>query len=162
MSDNVPDITHDHMAAFGHIVHAYAFAEMGIKMAAAHMAGIDRFDFLILSEPYGAAQLRNVVKSLIKSLHIRHPEEARFVQIVGDLGAFAPLRNDIAHSRWKKGARPNSIKPAGIRISSGSPKLVGEDPNERDWLLSELEHEVDKLSVLTGRIGQLLLDIGAP
>jgi hypothetical protein len=58
------------------------------------------------------------------------------------------LRNNIAHSYWVAGKRPQSIKPASIRIRGGKGEIIGQDDSEKDYLLFELGAIADKLRVI--------------
>ena len=154
-------VTRDHMTAFGAITHYYACAESGLKICLAGMAEMDLRVMLIFTEPYSAVNLRNVCKSIAKAKYLPDdPLGPRFTQLAGDLGAFGPLRNHIAHSRWTRGQRQGSIRPFGVDIRSGAPKFHGLDPSERDWTSDELLTEADKLSLLNRRIVQFITDSG--
>lgn len=146
--------------AFGTIVHFYACAESGIKITLTGMLDIDLVELLILTEPASSFDLRNVAKSIAKQRCTKPKELERFIQIVGDLGAFGPLRNAIGHSRWTKGKRRGSIKPLGIDIRSGSVRLVGKEPDERDWTAKELKAEGQKLRAINQRLVQFMRDNG--
>ncbi len=148
------------LLAFGAITHYYASAESGIKIVLAGMLEIDLAEFLILTEPHSSLDLRNVAKSIAKHRFKQTPEIEQFRQIVGDLGSFGALRNNIAHSRWSRGSRRNSIKPFRIDIRSGVAKFHGAEEEECDWTTGELIAEADKLIRLNRRITQLLVDTG--
>ena len=142
--------------AFGRIINYYADAETGIKIALAGMLEIDMFELLVLTEPYSSLDLRNVAKSIAKHRFDAGRERDQFCQLVGDLGAFGPLRNNIAHSRWTKGERRGSIKPHRVDIRSGVVKFHGAEEGERDWTTKELQAEVLKLLLLNRRIVQFM------
>jgi hypothetical protein len=153
----------DHMLAFGKIIHHYASAEAGIKITLSGLLKIELARLLILTEPCSAMSLRNVAKSLVKGIWPEEDSKPReaFCQMVGDLGAFGPLRNSIGHSRWYDGTRPDSIKPAYVDIRSGTAKYFGVDEEERDWTVPELNAEADKLLKLNQRIAKFLVTSGA-
>jgi hypothetical protein len=156
-----PHVTSRHLLGFGGIIHHYAFAELGIKTALAHVIGVSLTDVVILSEPYTSLSLKNVAKSLVKARTPITPEGQRFLQLVADFATFSQIRNKIAHTRWVVGDRPNSIRSAGIDIRDGKPVVIGVDRPEPDWTPEELYAESDKIAALAGRISKFLIDTGA-
>lgn len=156
----MPHPNDDQLCAFGAIIHYYACAESGIKIALAGMLRIDLVELLILTEPHSSMDLRNVAKSIAKERFKLTPEVERFCQLVGDLGAFGALRNAVAHSRWTKGARQCSIKPFRVDIRSGSARFIGDDDEERDWTADELTEQGQKLFELNHRIVQFMKETG--
>jgi hypothetical protein len=148
------------LQAFGGIIHHYAAAEFGIKLILSGMLEIEVTELLILTEPYSSLDLRNVAKSIAKSRFVQTPEILRFLQLVGDLGTFGALRNNIAHSRWTSGDRRGSIKPHKLDIRSGSVKFVGAEEDERDWTTKELEAEADRAFEMNRRITQFIRQTG--
>jgi hypothetical protein len=52
--------------------------------------------------------------------------------------AYNGLRNAIAHSAWKEGARPNSVKPLGLSVRGGEVTLRGVEKGERACTDQEL------------------------
>ena len=114
--------------------------------------GIHTFDALILSEPMSSASLRNVVKSITKASLLPQKQKEQFIQIVGDFGAFGPIRNTVAHHQWTSGTRSGSLRPVSVDIRSGDAKLLGMEDSERDWLASELLTEAAKIQKLNSRI----------
>jgi len=154
------NVTKDHLLGFGAIVHYYAQVETGIKLGVAETVGVSYIEMLILSEPYGTQNLRNVAKSLIKSRDEINSHQERFLQIIGDLGAFGPVRNAIAHSRWIEGKRPGSIKPTRIDIREGKPRIFGAEDDDKDWTAEDLYAAADKLADINRRMAQLLVECG--
>lgn len=154
-------VTKDHLLGFGGIIHYYASAEAGIKIGLATVLGVELIDVMILCEPYSSLDLRNVAKSISKAHEPITPEVERFLQLIGDFGAFGPMRNLIAHSRWKAGQREGSIKPTRLDIRDGKARAYGMLEDERDWTAPELFEEADKLVDLNRRIGQFLTDVDA-
>jgi hypothetical protein len=161
MDDNFPIVTHEHLLGFGGIIHNYAFVESGIKIATAHVAGLDLIDFLIMSEPYNSLQLKNVAKSLAKTNEPLSPECEKFIQIIGDFAPFSKIRNFIAHARWTRGERSNSVKPSGLNIRDGRAKVLGSAEGEQDWTPQDLKDIADKLLILSQRISVFLTETGA-
>ncbi len=143
------------------VVHGYAFAETGIRVALAHVMGVSLIDVHILTEPLSSLQLRNVAKSIVKTHEPISPECERFLQLVGDLGCFSKLRNFVAHSRWRAGVRPEAIKPASLDVRDGKAKIIGMSDDEPDWTAQELWAEGNNLYRLCERISAFLVETGA-
>ncbi|MFN3726646.1 MAG: hypothetical protein ACK4SZ_10110 [Allosphingosinicella sp.] len=140
-----------HYTAFGQIVHFYASVEFGIKACLAGILEVPLIESLIMCEPYSAAQLKNVAKSITKESRLSDKDKETFCHIVGEWSGFSSLRNQIAHNRWSRGSRPGSIIPVGIDIRSGRAIwIVKED--SRDWLAPELSEEADKIGKVNARL----------
>jgi hypothetical protein len=153
-------LTGEHVYAFGSLTYQYAIAESGIRICLAGLLKADLDDMLVLTDSYSAVALRNVAKVIAKT-HIKDERERdRFVELVGRLKAHGPLRNHIAHSRWKPGKRPGSIKVLGIDIRSGSLKVLGHQDDEQDWLASEIMDDAAKLMKLNRDIVAYMEDTG--
>lgn len=148
-----------HMAAFGRVIHHFAFVETGIKIAISGILECDLGAVLIFSEPYSSLDLKNVAKSLAKErLKPEHCE--KFVQIVGDWSKFASLRNVIAHSRWTDGDRPGTIKPRSVKIRQGRADWIGDDPSETSYSAADLEDVVTDLRKVDQRLRDFLTSSG--
>jgi hypothetical protein len=151
--------TSAHLAAFGGLTFYYASNELGLKIAISGILQTDLADVLIVTEPLQSLQLRNVTKAIAK--HRLRPDLAeQLCQIVGDLGAFGPLRNSIAHNQWVDGAREGSIKPKYVSIREGRADWKGDDPEDRDWTAAEMTAEVGKLAKLQIRLNNFLNSSG--
>ena len=148
-----------HLLAFGRIMHAYATVESGIKIALSGILEIDLAHALIAFEPYTAASLKNVAKSLAKQ-RLKPDLAETFACIVGDWSAFAGLRNTIAHSRWTVGDRPDSIKPRGVSIEKGHARFVGDDDGEKSYTVEYLNDAVCKLHAVNERLKEFLKTSG--
>ena len=148
-----------HLLAFGRIMHAYAAVESGIKIALSGILEIDLAHALIAFEPYTAASLKNVAKSLAKE-RLKPNLAETFGIIVGDWGALAGLRNNIAHSRWTHGDRPGSIKPRGVSIGKGHARFIGDDGGETSYTAEQLIDAVCKLDVVNERLKEFLKTSG--
>ena len=139
--------------AFGEIGYHYASLEFGIKATLGGMLNIHTFDALIITEPHTSFALRNVAKSIAKAcLVITDADKEKFVHIIGEFGKFGPLRNTVAHCRWRKGDRRHSLRPIGLDIRSGTAKLLGYDPSEKDWTSAELRAEAVSLIKLNAKL----------
>lgn len=162
-SDNLDDpsdlITDKHFEAWGRIVYAYAAMEAGIKLAISGILGLAPSDTFILANPYTSLNLRNVAKSVAK-LYLQPKDAETFVQIVGDYGAFARVRNDICHNRWTFGDRPNSLRPAYMEIRSGRADPKGYNEGESDYTLDDFGEKANDLFELNRRLVSFLKSSG--
>lgn len=148
----MPIPSKDFFAAFGAITYHYASVEFGIKVTVGAVVGLGTLDALIMTEPYSAQNLRSVAKCAIKEAAIPQADRDLIIRIIGEFKSFGPLRNAVAHSRWRPGTRPGSFKPVGIDIRSDSAKLIGHSADERDWTADELQAEALKLRRLNNRL----------
>jgi hypothetical protein len=148
-----------HYTAFGLITHCYASVEFGIKAGLGGVLEIPLLEAMIVTEPYSAATLKNVAKSLIKDSALTESHRERFIYIIGDWSAFSPLRNQIAHCRWERGDREGAVRAVGLDIRSGTAKWIVSE-GTRDWTAKELHHEALKLSDINARLQQLHADAG--
>jgi len=148
-----------HLLAFGRILHNYASVEAGIKITLIGVIDADFDAALIAFEPYGAADLRNVAKSLAKE-RLKPPVAEAFCNIVGDWFHYNGLRNLIAHSRWTNGARPGSIKPRRLSIREGKADWIGSKLEEPDYTAADLEERATKLHLINERLKKFLQTSG--
>lgn len=154
--DDLSDLLSDkHFEAFGRIVSAYASCETGIKLALAGVLNALPHEIMILTEPCSSQALRNVAKSIAK-LRLPASQQGNFVQLIGDFAGHGSLRNQIAHNRWTRGTRPNSIRPVQMDIRSGKAKPKGYDPEESDYTLLEIGKRADELFSLNSRIVEFM------
>lgn len=148
-----------HMAAFGRVIHHFAFVETGIKIAVSGILECDLGAVLIMSEPYSSSDLKNVAKSLAKE-RLKPEHSEKFCQIVGDWSKFAPLRNVIAHSRWTDGDSPGTIKPRSVKIREGRADWIGDDPAEKSFSAPDLEGIANELHKIDRRLRAFLTSSG--
>lgn len=106
------NLTSNHILAFGGITYNYARIEGILEIIISDMLNIDVGTTVIITEPYSSLDLRNVIKSLNRVCVLPNKLNEELAQIVGDLQSFSGLRNNIAHSTWTDGDRPDSIKPS--------------------------------------------------
>lgn len=160
MTAEAPDIlTEKHYEAFGRIIASYAHAESLVKMSIAGLVPVPLSVVMIMSEPYNALALRNVAKSLAK-LHDDPELTESMVGLIGRLGSFSSLRNDIAHLRWTNGTRPGSVRPIRLDIRQGRPVHKGFGDDEPDFTIDDLAKKANALFQLYRDIRQFLLDSG--
>lgn len=156
----MPVPSKEHLNAFGSLIHHYASVETGLKIVLAGVLNVRLRLILIMTEPYGALDLRRVAKAIAKEHNWPGKSLDTFVQIVGDVKPISPLRNYIAHCRWTEGTRPGAIKPRRVDIREEKARYFGDEDDERDWTAKEIQAEADKLITINARLVQLLADTG--
>ena len=144
-----------HLLAFGRIIHNFASVETGIELGLVGILDAHIDAAFIAFEPYSAADLRNVAKSLAKE-RLKPNLAEQYCCIVGDWFKFNGLRNVIAHSRWTDGLRKDSIKPRRLNIREGRADWIGESFEETDYTAPELEEEANKLHLINERMKKFL------
>lgn len=148
-----------HLLEFGRIVHNFATVESGIKISLSGILQVSLVEGLIVFEPYGAVDIKNVAKSLGKE-RLKPKLAEQFCCIVGDWAAFNGLRNVIAHSRWTDGDRPGSIKPRRISIRQGRVDIFGDDEKEASYTVAELRDAAQRLHHINERLKLFLAESG--
>ena len=134
-----PLLSDEHYNLFGRITHGYASSEWGLKFLLAAMLKLDISIFLIVSEPYGSQDLRNVLKSIAKWSTFENDEEfEQIIGLVGRLKSYGKIRNFIAHNRWTQGKRVRSIRPIAMNIRSGKAATLGYSDDDEDYVIEEL------------------------
>jgi len=151
--------TDAHLLAFGRIMHHYALCETGIKITVSAILNIPVSEAVIVLEPGGATDLKNVAKSLAKA-KLKPAFAETFCCIVGDWGGYNSLRNLIAHSAWTDGVRPGSIKPRRVSIREGRALFTGDEEDEKDYTAPELEKAAREIALINYRNAKFLDESG--
>lgn len=149
-----------HFKAFGALIHNYASVETGLKIVLSGILNAPLRLVLIMTEPYSALNLRQVLKAVAKEHEWPDKHLETLMQIVGDVKPISPLRNQIAHCRWTEGARPDAVKPRRVDIREERARYYGDDEDERDWTAAELDEQAEKLIAINLRLIQFLSDTG--
>lgn len=135
------------MTAFGAIVQWFARHEFLMQGAIAGALGISAAHAAMATSLLSHTQKHDTLKSLLKfesASANRHAE--RIAWYLGETKKYLRLRNDIAHSVWKVGARPGSIRPMYATARGGDGKFVGHADDERDYIVQDLAQIADELS----------------
>mgnify|MGYP003657661768 CR=1 FL=1 len=152
-------LNRNHFEVFGRVVHVYAVVETAVQIALSGILRLPLHQTMILSAPYSSLQLKNVAKSSAKECLT--PEHSQtFCNLVGQWSAHSQLRNSIAHNRWTRGSRENSIRPVFINVRAGKAKFGGYEDHERDWTIEEMAQSFEELAKLNERIKKFLRDSG--
>lgn len=138
-------LTPAHFHAFGYIISTYAKIEQGFKAIISGITGLDVNEIAIMTEPYSSMQLRNVITSMSEFRPLPDRGNEQLKELISEFATFSKLRNQIAHSMWTEGNRPDSIKPLNVDIRSGKAKYFGIDEDERDWTIAELDDEAIRM-----------------
>jgi hypothetical protein len=101
----------DHMAAFGSIVQHFARHEYLMQSIMSMLLKVPVSNIAFLTGGLGYAAKCDALLSLLRDIEIAEDQKERIRWFLGELHKFNQLRNHIAHSVWKAGTRPQSIKP---------------------------------------------------
>lgn len=158
-------LTDDHHLAFGryiaahtrleHVLHYVIAGLMGVKVPLSTILTVDtqvrqKFDMALAliayhgGDPAGPRALIRLVK--LESLI----EKGR---------AFGKLRNFIAHSLWKSGRKPGTIKPMWTS-AKGTLKTLGQSRNEKNWTADEISKKASDIHDLCDEIALEMIHLG--
>lgn len=153
------DITFKHFATFGGIVHSFARFEWVIQGTMAAISGLDIGKITVLTRELGYSAKREALYSYMELYETPENLKSGIKGFLDALHGYSGLRNHIAHSLWKPGSRPNSIRPLAIKVRGGKGKLIGED-TDADYTDVDLAHIADKLRRLHNSYIQFLRSQG--
>ena len=144
MTPEEDDISFKHFACFGGIMHSFARLEWVIQGTMAAVAGVDVGKITLLTRDLGYTAKRDALYSYMELYETSDELKAPIKGFLDAAHEYNALRNHIAHSLWRRGSRPNSVRPLTIRVRGGKCKLVGGD-DEPDYTEAELGLIADKL-----------------
>jgi hypothetical protein len=161
---NPPDRTKlllqdEHFRAFGAIMHTFARHEsLMVGVISVLMNADIPFVSMITAElPY-----RGKVDTLKAMMKVKLLPAAQIEKIngyLGELKKWNALRNAIAHSTWKEGDRPGSVKPFGLSVRGGDATFTGLEEEERDYTAEELINIANQLINLRDRFRRYLKSV---
>jgi hypothetical protein len=128
----------DHFRAFGAIIHVFARHETLMVGAISKLLGADIVLFSMVAAELPYRGKRDTLLALIKEKPLPDDQIEKLSGYLGELHKWNKLRNAIAHSVWKPGGRPGSIKPMGLSVRGGETTYTGIEPDERDYTKAEL------------------------
>jgi hypothetical protein len=141
----IDPLTHDHLSAFGSIVHSFARIELLIQATMGRLVRLDggksstTVDMVILlTKPMTYAQKRDSLLSFLEVFKVKEPVRTEITGLLDAAHKHNPLRNHIAHSLWRNGVRPTSVKPAFLDLRQGKGHIGGYEEDDRDYTLDEL------------------------
>ncbi len=160
MDDPQEDLlTVEHFARFGAIVHAFARLEYLIQSAMAAISHQDDAKIKVLTKSLSYAQKRDTLYSYFKFYRLGNGRHERALKTLFD-GAHAhySLRTHIAHSLWREGIRPRTIRAGYIDLRQGKGKIGGQDDDDRDYTLDELGNAANELMTIINTLIRYLQD----
>jgi hypothetical protein len=153
-------VTPEHFMVFGGIIHGFARIE-GIMIATmASISGVDATLITVLMRGLGYEQKRDALYSYFELFKTEQEHQRPLRNFLDEVHQYAPLRNHIAHSYWVPGKRPDTIKPATMKVRGGKGKVYGLSENEPDYTIIELARASDKLRMIHNSLFVFLSDQG--
>jgi hypothetical protein len=149
-----------HLIAFGGIISTFARFEHALVLALAHVSGLPPHKLILISQ---GLSYRAKLDTLYSYMEVSDQNPTLKGSIKGffdEADKYSGLRNSIAHSIWKAGTRPGSIKPMSIKVRWGKGKIYGIDDSELDYTATDLAEIWDKLGVLYNSYVSFALDHG--
>jgi hypothetical protein len=149
----------EHFRAFGAIINMFARFEWLMVMIMTKITGTDIAHLSMMTAELPYRGKRDTTLALLKLGTLPPENVERVIGFLGELHKWNKLRNSIAHSAWKEGARPRSIKPLGLSVRGGTVTATGLDPDERDYTDVELLDIADELISLHTRFQEYLYSV---
>jgi hypothetical protein len=159
MNETSPVLRDEHFRAFGAIVHLFARHEtlmVGV-MSKLMNADIAEFHMIAAELPYRGK--RDALLAMIKSKLLPPEQIERITWFLGELHKRNGLRNAIAHSAWKHGARDNAVKPLSLSVRGEKVTIKGTDEDELDYTDQELVNIAIDLDTNYNRFRDYLFSI---
>lgn len=151
----------NHYALFGLITVTYAACEQGLRFYICDLIDIEIDTALIVTDPYTATKLRDVVLALSQNSKRSADEKSKLKKLVKRLEKFSQLRNAIAHHQWGPGMRTDSIRPRKLKINGGKTNPVGFRKNDPEYTIEELGKHSLALASLKNDIYEFMEQTGA-
>lgn len=143
---NTTAVTRDHLTAFGGIVYVFAKIEFALQAMIGALAGTSLQVAVFMTGELGYRAKHNCLSNLAS---IARPGIVEELDVLLErVQRYSALRNHVAHSLWKPGLRPTSIKPIGVNPRSGKARILGVMDDEKEWTLEEIWNEGHQLEVL--------------
>jgi hypothetical protein len=158
----VDPLTHAHLDQFGSIVHSFARIELLIQSTLGRLVRLDgggelTLDMVIaISKPMTYSQKRDTLLSFMEMFSVSELAKSQITGLFNSAHKHNALRNHIAHSLWKHGARPGSVKPAFLDLRQGKGRVGGYEDDDRDYTVAELETIANELMATRSAIIQYL------
>jgi hypothetical protein len=153
-------LTYDHLARFGSIICSFAHLEYLMQAIMAAMAGVDDTKIMVLTKSLTYSQKRDTLYSYFNLYNSPIEHQTNLKKLLDTAHNHNGLRNHIAHSLWKKGIRPNTIRPGYIDVRQGKGKIVGYDDDEKDYTVDELSDAANELRRTLNALIRYLRDSG--
>lgn len=150
----------DHFRAFGAIIHAFARHEALMVGAISKLVGANVVQITMVTAELPYRGKRDTLLALMKANSLPDDQIEKLSGYLGELHRSNPLRNAIAHSVWREGDRPGSIKPLGLSVRGGEASFLGIEAEDRDYTKKELISIANQLMDLRTRVFTYLQSIG--
>jgi hypothetical protein len=138
MNDTSPVLHDEHFRAFGAIVHLFARHETLMVGVMSKLMNTDIAELHMIAAELPYRGKRDALLAMIKSKLLPLEQIERITWFLGELHKRNGLRNAIAHSAWKHGARDNAVKPLSLSVRSEKVTIKGTDEDELDYTDQEL------------------------
>jgi hypothetical protein len=162
MASKVYPPTNDHLLAFGSIIQDFARFERLVEFCINEILSADYTLTAITISNLGYSAKCQALESLLVLSPWPDQDRAHIVsKFLTDFNGLTPLRNSIAHNPWKKGSRPESIKPLSARSRGGKAKFQGVSDDERDYTAAELFEIANRLMSIHDDFTKFLIGVGA-
>jgi hypothetical protein len=158
--ENVAPVTHDHLHAFGAIVHLFARLEAVMVGTLRALTKIDVFDALMLAAELPYRGKRDTLLAMIKDKGLPHDQTEKISGYLANFHQHNFLRNCIAHSDWVAGDRPGAIRPIYVSVRDQELTIMGLDPGDRDYTAKELLSIAKQLATIQQSFQKYLRSVG--
>ncbi len=136
------------LICFAMIIQSFARLESMIQITIAAVGEIDLNKTLILTRGVSYQGKRDVLFSLMEDVALNSDYRTQIRGFLDAADKYTGIRNDIAHSNWGAGTRPDSIKPLQVAIRWGKLKYCGVLDDEKDYIEADLVQIADKLALI--------------
>ncbi len=157
---NYSAVTPEHATAFGFIINIFAKIEMQMQITAAGILDTDLGTALILMGDTHYRQKQTTLRNLHATHGIAGHWNPQLIEILDEVSKLSKLRNHIAHSTWRAGRKPGSIKPMGMALRGGTPKPYGYKHNEKNYTVADLEASARSIAATSKRFTKFLSETG--
>jgi hypothetical protein len=158
MSENL--LNDRHYVAFGSIIHSFARAETAMQLTLAGLTGTAPHVIALLTQQLQYSARRDTLYSWMEATGLNEKGKAEIEGFFDAVHKYSPLRNYIAHSIWRQGTRPGSIKPITAKVRGGKGKLLGRDDTEQDYTDDELRDIALRLAYIMNSYSRFLRESG--
>ena len=157
---NYSAVTPEHATAFGLIINIFAKIEMQMQITAAGILDTDLGTAVILMGDTHYRQKQTTLRNLHATHGIAGYLNPRLIEILDEVSKLSKLRNHIAHSTWRAGRKPGSVKPMGMALRGGTPKPYGHEHNEKNYTVADLEASARSIEATSRRFTKFLSETG--
>jgi hypothetical protein len=154
--EDISVVTNDHLLLFGGIIHGFARIDGVLQAALSAVSGVGLDKIAVFMRELGYGARRDTLYSYMVLFETKAEIQKAIRDFVREADDYSGLRNHIAHSYWAKGVRPNSIRPASLKVRGGKGQLQGYDDSDKDYLPEELAMIADKLRIIHNSLIQFL------